>query len=493
MDTNSKEKISSEEKFTQEDALAFFSDASAPPDKRRKALSILIGAKFLPKEADHALILAGRENWVNDALYAINDSQKLLGIAESIRLSQVVKRWSLEIKKQITTAFDQPLPALTLLSEADDRLNVARACSQFDSVWLPKYIADSIANEETGEKTRAELISALLNRSTTLSDALFLLGQSFDCVRPNTEEPGDTLAKRLVRTLAVLRSAWMDCELETGPEIGNNLFRLVQSTLANVGRPNDEKVQHDLATESLNTIHDIVRTRLSAVADPEIYRLAEYCRSLCGGSWPKVLEKPLARLIRNVTEALVLLGRQGQCDQALLSQLNVLCNNSHQARSLAKKIANKHTELPENVRDWLEHGRIRILNQASEAAIEAATSNADESIGFALKEGRQARQLRDFVRDNLLSSLDLYEPMMVAPVKEMLDRIQSSVIHIETAAILRSIELFGSPGEEIEMSSKFFTQIGNFPKKKVLIKQPAIVRKRQDGLVGDVISKGTVE
>ena len=54
MDTNSKEKISSEEKFTQEDALAFFSDASAPPDKRRKALSILIGAKFLPKEADPA-------------------------------------------------------------------------------------------------------------------------------------------------------------------------------------------------------------------------------------------------------------------------------------------------------------------------------------------------------------------------------------------------------------------------------------------------------
>ena len=493
MENNSPEKPSVVAKMTQFEALARFGDSASSPDVRRQALSVLIGAKFLPKEADNALVVAGRGHWMQGALHASDGAQKLLSIAESIRLGQVVKRWMPEINAQLAFAFHDPLPPLSLLSEADDRLNVARACSQMGREWLPKYMADSIANEETGEKARAELVAGLLSRTPTLADALALLAQSFDGVRPETEEPGETLAKRLVRTLFALRTAWMDCELETGPSVGINLHRLVQSTLANVGRPQDEKVQQDLAAESLNTIHDLVRTRLSAVADPDMYRLAEYSRSLCGGSWPDALAKPLERLVRNVTEALVLLGRQGQCDQALLSQLNVLSNNQLRARAIAKEIAANHAELPEHVRDWLEHGRIRSVQQASAAAVEAASSNADESIGMALKEARQARQLRDGLRDSLLSSLDLYEPMMSGSVKELLDRVQAAAVHVETAAVLRSIELLGVPGEELEMSSKYFTQISDTPRQKVIVRQPAVVRKRPDGVLGDVISKGIVE
>jgi hypothetical protein len=141
----------------------------------------------------------------------------------------------------------------------------------------------------------------------------------------------------------------------------------------------------------------------------------------------------------------------------------------------------------------LEHGRIRAVQQASAAAVEAASSNADESIGMALKETRQARQLRDGLRDSLLSSLDLYEPMMSASVKELLDRVQAAAVHVETAAVLRSIELLGVPGEELEMSSKYFTQISDTPRQKVIVRQPAVVRKRPDGVLGDVISKGIVE
>jgi len=133
------------------------------------------------------------------------------------------------------------------------------------------------------------------------------------------------------------------------------------------------------------------------------------------------------------------------------------------------------------------------VQQASAAAVEAASSNADESIGMALKEIRQARQLRDGLRDSLLSSLDLYEPMMSASVKELLDRVQAAAVHVETAAVLRSIELLGVPGEELEMSSKYFTQISDTPRQKVIVRQPAVVRKRPDGVLGDVISKGIVE
>lgn len=481
------------QKMTPEEALTHFSNAGAAPEVRRQALSMLIGAKFLPKEADHPLVLAGRQHWVALVQRSDNAAEQLLAMAESVRLSQVVKRWMPEIKQQIEPVFASRLPSLSLLSEADDRLNVARACAWMQADWLPQYMADSIAQEETGEKARAELVAALLDRSASLSDALVLLGKAFDQVRPETEVPGDTLGRRLVRTLGALRSAWMDCELETGPDLGVQLHRLVQATLANVGRPQDEKVQQDLAAESLLTIHDIVRTRVSVVADPDMYRLAEYGRSLCGGNWPEALSKPLEKLIRDVSEALVLLGRQGQCDQALLSQLNVLCNHAQRARAIAKEIAASHAELPEHVRDWLEYGRVRQIHQASAAAVEAASSNADESIGMALKEARQARQLRDGLCDGLLSSLELYEPMMTGPVRELLDKVQATAVHVESAAVLRGVDLLGTPGQEVEMSTKFFTQLGDIPRSRVTVRQPAIVRKRSDGVVGEVISKGIVE
>ena len=234
MEKTSPEEPSLAQKMTQVEALARFGDSATAPDVRRQALSVLIGAKFLPKEADNSLVVAGRSHWIQGALHASDGSQKLLSIAESIRLGQVVKRWMPEINAQLASAFFVPLPPLSLLSEADDRLNVARACSQMDRDWLPKYMAESIANEETGEKARAEFVAALLTRTPTLADALALLTQSFDGVRPETEEPGETLAKRLVRTLSALRTAWMDCELETGPSVGIHLHRLVQSTLANV-------------------------------------------------------------------------------------------------------------------------------------------------------------------------------------------------------------------------------------------------------------------
>jgi hypothetical protein len=59
--------------------------------------------------------------------------------------------------------------------------------------------------------------------------------------------------------------------------------------------------------------------------------------------------------------------------------------------------------------------------------------------------------------------------------------------------VLRSIELWGVQGEELEMSSKYFTQISDTPRQKVIVRQPAVVRKRPDGVLGDVISKGIVE
>ncbi|GAB1382131.1 hypothetical protein MASR1M50_04500 [Burkholderiales bacterium] len=477
------------------ESLSAFASAATPAAERRAALTALITAKVLPKQADDPAVAEGRAHLL--ALVFAQDAapeHRLLAIAECIRLGQVVKRWAPEIAQQLRPAFAQELPAMQLLTDADDRLNLARACAQMSAAWLPAYLAKAIAEEETGEKARTEMMAALLARSPDLATALRELANAFQALQPSTEEPGGTAAKRLARTLAALRNTLLEVELDAGDGPGKALYEMLALPLSDLGKPQTEKVQIDLVREALLTVHDIVRTRISVVADPEMYSVVGYCRRLIGStSWPKELNNPLERLITDVSEALILLGRQGQCDQALLGQLDVLCSHSERARALARDLAAKHPELPEDVRDWLERGRMRVARQASESAIEAAASNADESIGLALQAARRARAVRDNLNEPLLANLEIYEPTMAPAARELLDRVQALAVQVEQAASLRALDLYGVPGEEIEMSPKFFTVVGGTPRQRMLVKQPAIVRKRPDGSVGDVVAKGIVE
>lgn len=475
-------------------ALAIFGEPATEPEARRVALTALITAKLLPKQADHPAILEGRQHLMTQARDSVDPAHRLLGIAESIRLTQVVKRWAADTIEQLEPLFSLPLPEMRCLVDADDRLNLARACAQMSANWLPEYLARSIAEEETGEKARAEMLGALLLRSVSVQECLMMLGTAFEVLRPNTEMPGDTVARRLTRTLAALREVLIESELDAGDDLGNTFHRFIAHPLAATGRPEDEKVQIDLAREVLLTVHDIVRTRISVVADPQMYRVVDYCRKLCGGRlWPDDLKKPLERLITDVTEALVLIGRQGQCDQGLLAQLDILCNYPERARAVARELVVRHPELPETVRDWLEQGRIRIVRQASKSAIETAARNADESIGLALHEARQARLLRDSLNEPLTSNLEIYEPSLASATQELLNRIQVLAVQVEQAASLRLLDLYGVPGEDIDVSPKFFTVVGDSPRQRMTVKQPAVVRKRPDGTFGEVVTKGLVE
>lgn len=102
-----------------EQALAAFAGADTAPEERRAALSVLIGAKVLPKQADDPAIAAGRRAWLAtlDAPDTVPE-HRLLAIAESIRLGQVVKRWAVEIGVQLQPAFATELPPARLLARS---------------------------------------------------------------------------------------------------------------------------------------------------------------------------------------------------------------------------------------------------------------------------------------------------------------------------------------------------------------------------------------
>lgn len=474
------------------EALAQFA-GDGTPEQRRGALTVLIASKYLPKNAEQPAVEAGRDRLLHDALNGQEPSHRMLAIAEVIRLTQVVKRWLPNVVQHLEPAFDNQLPSLKLLTEADDRLNVARACSLFQRDWLPGYLARSIAEEEQGEKARAELVEALFSRVESLADAMRLLGKCFADIRPSTESAGDTVAKRLTRTLGAMRVVLMESDREAGRELGKVFLEMISGAFLEVGRPQDDKAIVDLSHEVLLTVHDMVRTRISVVAEPSMYQAVAYCRQLCGGTWPDGLSTPLNKLTTDVCEALLLLGRQGRRDQTLLGQLDVLCKYPERARVLARELAARHPELDEDVREWLERGRARTERIVSSAALEAAASNADAAIGLALQAARLALKSTEGIRERLVSSLEIYEPSLVAVTGDSLDRVRALAVQVEQAASLRSLDLIGVPGEDVEFSPKFFEVIGGNPRQTMLVRQPAVVKTRGDGIAGHVILRGLVE
>lgn len=474
-------------------ALEQFAGAVTPA-QRKEALTELIASKTLPKQADDRRVAAGRDLLLSEAQFQVDERLKLLAITESIRLGQVIKRWQPVITKELSLALENRLPPMNLLSEADDRLNLARACAAGNRDWMPAYLAESIAQEEQGEKARAEMIATFIAGQSSLVSALALLGAEFAKQYPDTESPGDSMAKRLARTILLLRTAIIDSEIEAGEGLGDALYNLIQGTFSMSGRPNDEKVKQDICEQILLLVHDLLRTRISVITNPAMYRAVAYCRQLLGGkTWPDELRKPLDRLITDVSEALLLLGKQGQMDKVLLGQLNVLCNYPERARSIAKKLAEDHPELPEDVRYWLTTNKVKSSLAASDVSIEAAAGSADAAIGQALQNARQLKSQAEVLKGNLIASLEVFEPNLVAGTENMFDHLRALIMSVEQASSLRRLDIFGVVGEEVEFSNKFYDVAGKNPRQKMTLLQSAVVKTRDDGSVGEVVLKGLVE
>jgi len=463
--------------------------------EKQKALKALMRDKLIPKHAEDPRFRDGVAQLV--ALAANRQTEpesRLLSIALVVHAAQSVKRLQPELPKWLTPALGDDLPSLQILKEGDDRLNVARALNQANGDWLPPFLAEAIATEERGDKAREELVGALLARSESLAAMLLLMAQAVAGVKPDTEKPADTVARRQTNILAALRKLIPTSEIEAGDELGKALHALVSLPLRAVGRPKEEKVQHELAEEVALLTHEIVRTRFSVATDPTVFQAVAYCRQMLGGSaWPDPLQSSLTLLVKDVREALILLGRQGVRDQGLLDQLDMLCNYPLRARAIAKQIAERHPELDEETRQWLIHGRVVARREVSGTALEAAAREADVAIGLALNAAREARLAITGAKESVMSVLDIYEQSLVSVTQDCFQRFEGLLLQMDHVAQQRGLALYGEVGQEVDFAPKYFQAVGEVARQKVVVRQPAVVRMRRDGTVGDVVLKGLVE
>ncbi|MCX8006375.1 MAG: hypothetical protein N2688_15760, partial [Burkholderiaceae bacterium] len=81
---------------------------------------------------------------------------------------------------------------------------------------------------------------ALSARVHSLAELIRMLAAAFAHYRPDTQAPGDTMARRLARTLEVLREVLLDAELEAGDGLGDAIHDWISTALGNTGKPQEE-------------------------------------------------------------------------------------------------------------------------------------------------------------------------------------------------------------------------------------------------------------
>lgn len=460
---------------------------------RVQALTDLMTAKAIPKRADDARFDAGLRRWISVAnTLEADPRERLLAVAELIRATQQLKKRQPALIKLIQPGLRQPLPPLALLEDAEARLNVARACSQADAPWLQTYLAASLATEGA-PKPRAELMESLVSRAGTIADVLELMSAAFEGQHPQTENPADSLAKRLAKALETFRATVRASLLDAGADVGRRLDALVRTTLSSTGKPQSEDAQIELTREVALTLHDLVRSRFSLATEPQTLLALQYCRSFFSGiSWPREVQTEMDLMVQDVSEALVMLGRMGVPNQDLLNRLELVCGIKERARVVASQLADKHTEIDESIRGWLRTGRLVTTIATSDVLQESLLASVEEALGLALIEAR-AFKANSEAEQRLTSSLEIFDPALVGLFKGIVT--QSLAMHaaIEDLAKRRSLELVGGVGDEIEFSPKYFDALGALHGTRVTVRRPAIVKSSVHGAIGTVVKKGLVE
>jgi len=474
-------------------ALRRFKDGPNVAD-RAAAITELLTRRALSSVVRTADFEEGLNLLVADMRTQSNAATKLVALAQLGRIEQSSKSIASTVRKLTVTALEGPPGPSSLLSDAEDRYYVAKACSWVTSPWVLPYAINAVAEEvPNADKVRGELFRLVFRDATSLADIFTRLRDALLETKPRTESPGNTLARRQTKILSALRDPIATSVLPPGEEVGKRLAEMVSVPLSDVGLLTDDEARIALAREIVLCTYDIVRTRISVFADADTYAAVRFARRLFkGSSWPSELADALSHISAALLEAILLMGKQGIPSRQLGDYLELVCGYPREAERRLSALADEHPELPEAVRAWLRKEPIS-RSAPSPTLVESDLLRADASVGEALVESHRLRLLMTEMSSNVVPALELYDPSKVEAVSSFLAQAKRVVEDLEEIARRRNLLLYGMVGEIMQFAPKYFDSAAGGVGREVRVIRPAVVRATGDGSPGEVVMRGIVE
>lgn len=465
-------------------------------ENRLEALPELIKRKALHGVRDDPRLKSALEHLGTLAASDSDDEARLRSIAALSRIRQV-KSLSKTTGGSLSAAVVKPLPGLTLLKDSDDRYYVASALSLTKEPWILEYAGYWAVQEKQAERSRQALMAVLFRRLPSLSAVFEMLARHLKALKPETKNPGDSVARRLQRVIQALRPTAVNELIDPGFEAGRRLQEMLRAAFSGVGRPESLDVTESVVDEIGALLHDLARTQISLVADAALYAALDVPRAwVQPPEWRYFAEKlPSIKLVaKDIREALTLLAKQGVTDSQLYEQLVSASGSRESAAASAADVADRHPEIDESTRQWLKAGGKVKRRVTSTALEESRELSADPALGELMVNGEHLREGLAGVSEDLRSELRILEPSLADPIDTLANRCRAVLSDISALASKRQLVIRGGKGDVVDYSPALHELVGGHRQgvRKVKIVQPMVLRQSATA-TGDVVRKALVE
>lgn len=423
------------------------------------------------------------------------DLDKLLAITILSRIKSTVKRLSTMIDDHFSAILCTALPSPELLPEADDRAYIGRACVLADPSWAINYCAKAVVLEKSGEQARDAFLASLFHHTKDLSTAIAALRPALVLFVPETEDPGNSMALRVKRILASLQNGITASDLEPGESPGTSLAGFVRQAFEQVPKSKNLESLLECGDGVAGVINALIQLRFSLATEADTYRTLKMVKAqMLSHEWEKHATQSVAigRVVRDITEAILILARQGITDAALGDALVVATGSPKQSKLLMKKLANS-AGLTHQVREYLATGMVVQKVIVKEKIGETRQIDEDTLFSDIFVSASRFKTMESVQRNVLLPEIEMFDPRSAEEIGKLLNIGSNIADAIGALARRKGLSLRGEPGDVVDYQPQEHEVVGaTAGMRKVKIIRPAVAQSRNDG-VEFIIRKGFVE
>jgi hypothetical protein len=466
------------------------------PKEQYSAYRKLISAREHNKASKNKQFQVGLER-----LYAavgdtrLNELDRLLALATIGRIAATIKSQTKEIYKRLSELLVDPLPSQQLLEEVDDRAYIGKICKVVLPHWSLSYAAKAVVVEDTGEQARQAFMQVLFNASSDLDKAVSSLVDHIKDFTPDTEEPGKSMAVKLRRIFSAIRGAMADEMPEPGENPGRSMARLIKEGFAGIAPPNKYETILAAAEEVGGAVHEMVRLRFSLATEAATYFPLMQIKDLVPAhEWETLaIESSFLNMVAtDITEAIMILGKQGITDSVLAECLSIAMGSRKRAKAKLAALS-EQPGLTTEVRIWLAKGQTGAGNNLAMKQGESQQLSDDTRLADLLVDAQRFQITEAIGREQILPEIAVLNPGVVNELERILNYGLGICDEIQSLAKQRGLRIRGAVGGEEDFSPLEHEVIdGRSGARRVRIIRPAVEQVRRDG-ISFVLRKGIVE
>lgn len=420
---------------------------------------------------------------------------RLLALTILSRIKSTVKRLSKMIDDHFSIILHTVLPSPELLPEADDRAYIGRACALAEPSWAIEYCAQAVVLEKSGEQARDAFLASLFHHTKDLSTAIAALRAALVLFVPETEDPGNSMALRVKRILASLQNGITATDLEPGESPGTSLAGFVRQAFDQVPKSKNLGSMLECGDEVASVINALIQLRFSLATEADTYRTLKMVKAqMLAHEWEKHATQSLAigRIVRDITEAILILARQGITDAALSDGLIVAAGSPKRAKRVMKNLANS-AGLSHQVREYLATGMVAQKVVVKDEIGETRQIDEDTLFADIFVSVSRFKTMESVQRNVLLPEIEMFDPRSAEEIGKLLNMGGNIADAIGALARRKGLSLRGEPGDVLDYQPQEHEVVGAIAgMRRVKIIRPAVAQSRNDG-VQFIIRKGLVE